>query len=277
MITPAKETPMSDMYPAPSVVVGIDGSRAATHAALWAVDEAVARDIPLRLVYVVDPLGSSGVGPQDDPQGAARAALYAAYRTVDATGKPVKIETEILWGRPLTKLMEESWSAALICVGSIGLNHARRIGGTVVAALAESALCPVAVVHRPPGAPGTPEVKEVVAQVDNGSVLRHAFDEARLRGVPLRALSAHVAETPDDVSDRNRLAQAQLSRRLARWMPLYPDVPVESAVIRGSIARYLRANADTGQLFVTDMHEAYDVCGEYNVGCSVLTVRCGNL
>jgi nucleotide-binding universal stress UspA family protein len=277
MITLAKETPMSDSYPAPSVVVGIDGSRAATHAALWAVDEAVARDIPLRLVYVVDPLGTSGAGPQDDRQGAARAALCSAYRAVDAIGKPVKIETEILWGRPLTKLMQESRSAALVCVGSIGLNHARRVGGTVAATLAESALCPVAVVHRPPGGQATPEVNEAVVQVDNGSVLRHAFDEARLRGVPLRALSVRVAGTPDDVGAGNRLAQAQLDRRLARWTQLYPDVPVESAVIRGNIAGYLRANADTGQLFVTDTHAAGDVCGAYDAGCSVLTVRCGNL
>ncbi len=31
----------------PVVVVGIDGSRSAIGAALWAVDEAVSRDIPL--------------------------------------------------------------------------------------------------------------------------------------------------------------------------------------------------------------------------------------
>ena len=41
--------------PSRSVVVGIDGSRSALDAALWAVDEAVSRDIPLRLVYAIDP------------------------------------------------------------------------------------------------------------------------------------------------------------------------------------------------------------------------------
>ena len=38
-----------------SVVVGIDGSRSGIVAALWAVDEAVSRDIPLRLVYAIEP------------------------------------------------------------------------------------------------------------------------------------------------------------------------------------------------------------------------------
>ena len=47
---------MQEHYsPAPSVVVGIDGSRSALDAALWAADEAVSRDVPLRLVYAIDP------------------------------------------------------------------------------------------------------------------------------------------------------------------------------------------------------------------------------
>ena len=40
----------NDGSPSPAVVVGIDGSRPAVDAALWGVDEAVHRDIPLRLV-----------------------------------------------------------------------------------------------------------------------------------------------------------------------------------------------------------------------------------
>ncbi len=226
---------MSHVQSAPGVVVGIDGSRAATCA-----------------------------------------ALYDAQRAVDATGKPVKIETEILWGKPLNKLMQESRSAAMICVGSMGLNHVRRGQGSVAAALAGSARCPVAVIHRPPDGTATPKVSRVVAEVDNDAVLRHAFEEARLRGVPLRAISVHVAETPDAVGDGNRLAQAQLSRRLARWTRLYPDVRVEPAIVSGHACRDMADNAESGRLFVTDSHAA-QVCSVCNAGCSVLTVRCGNL
>ncbi|OBK35969.1 hypothetical protein A5658_07340 [Mycobacterium sp. 1245111.1] len=39
--------------PHPAVVVGIDGSQAALRAAEWAVDEAVSREIPLRLVHTI--------------------------------------------------------------------------------------------------------------------------------------------------------------------------------------------------------------------------------
>ncbi|AEJ48079.1 hypothetical protein CCDC5079_2889 [Mycobacterium tuberculosis CCDC5079] len=132
---------MSDPRPARAVVVGIDGSRAATHAALWAVDEAVNRDIPLRLVYVIDPSQLSAAG-EGGGQSAARAALHDASRKVEATGQPVKIETEVLCGRPLTKLMQESRSAAMLCVGSVGLDHVRGRRGSVAATLAGSALCP---------------------------------------------------------------------------------------------------------------------------------------
>ncbi len=35
------------------VVVGVDGSQAALAATLWAVDEAVDREVPLRLVHAI--------------------------------------------------------------------------------------------------------------------------------------------------------------------------------------------------------------------------------
>ncbi len=50
---------MSAANSLPTVVVGVDGSKAAINAAQWAVDEAVHRDIPLRLVHVIDPLDFS--------------------------------------------------------------------------------------------------------------------------------------------------------------------------------------------------------------------------
>lgn len=38
----------------PTVVVGVDGSRAGVRAAVWAIDEATSRDIPLHLLAVTD-------------------------------------------------------------------------------------------------------------------------------------------------------------------------------------------------------------------------------
>ena len=46
---------MLGQNPTSCVVVGIDGSQSGVDAALWAIGEAVERDVPLRLVYVVEP------------------------------------------------------------------------------------------------------------------------------------------------------------------------------------------------------------------------------
>lgn len=43
---------MDDTHPLRSAVVGIDGSQAAIRAALWPVDEALSREVPLRLIHV---------------------------------------------------------------------------------------------------------------------------------------------------------------------------------------------------------------------------------
>jgi len=261
---------------APTVVVGVDGSMAATNAARWAVDEAVGRDVPLRLVGVVEPSDPSMAEVAPARLAAARAALRDARRVVEAAGKPAKIDAEILTGKPLSVLIEESRSAAMICVGAIGLDHAHHGVGSLSAALAASALCPVAVIRRPPGRPDEPRVSRVVVEADNAAVLRCAFDEARLRGAPLRAVVVSGAAGPD-TGEGKRLAQAQLGRRIARWTRLYPDVPVESAVVRGGIEKYLTANAEPDQLFVTDSRACHELCGTPNAGRSVLAVRFGNL
>jgi nucleotide-binding universal stress UspA family protein len=238
--------------PSPAVVVGVDGSKAALSAAVWAVDEAVARDIPLRLVHVVDPLDGVGAGGRDGPQAAACAALHDAREAAENTGELVKVETEILWGKPLTKLMEESRYAAMVCIGSIGLHHACRGTGSVAADLATSALCPVAVISRPAAGSVTPAISGIAVGVDNGVVLRHAFEQARLRAVPLRFISG------------NCFTPAQLDRKIERWTRLYPDVRVEPTTGVGP-----------DQLLVIDSHESREVCG--SPANSVLAIRSGNL
>ena len=105
------------------VVVGVDGSDAAINAAKWAIDEAISRDVPLRLVHVTHIEGQPAA-PEDefrlDVQ-YAESSLRAATAAVEATGNPVKIETDILWGSPDTALINESRNAAMVCVGSVGI------------------------------------------------------------------------------------------------------------------------------------------------------------
>ncbi|XTK99849.1 hypothetical protein ACQKB4_16710 [Mycobacterium tuberculosis] len=119
------------------------------------------------------------------------------------------------------------------------------------------------------------QVSAVVAEVDNGVVLRHAFEEARLRGVPLRAVAVHAAETPDDVEQGSRLAHVHLSRRLAHWTRLY-QVRVDRAIAGGSArARHLAANIMV-KLFVADSHSTLQICGAYRMRRGDFGVACGS-
>lgn len=81
----------------PAVVVGIDGSKAALQAALWAIDEATDRDVPLRLVGSSMRCAPPAPAVSGAP-GCPRSGRYDACRTVHALGKQVDIETAILWG-----------------------------------------------------------------------------------------------------------------------------------------------------------------------------------
>jgi len=269
-------------------VVGVDGSRSAVDAALWAVDEAVGRDMPLRLVYAIDPNPASA-DRHDAAREVARAevAVRCAFTAVESTDKPVKIEVEILQDRPTRALLQASRRAALLCVGSMGLKHSAqgRIGSTA-AALASSAHCPVAVVrgHDPLQA----EQQWVVAEVDESAasegVLRLALEEAKLRGAPLRVLTTWQSRFTDihdnfAVADGNRLAKAQLDRRLAQWKKRYPDLDVRAVAVHCSTLNFLTKNASSIQLLVVGHERAHGInalvgspgyATLHNANCSVL-------
>jgi nucleotide-binding universal stress UspA family protein len=245
----------------PSVVVGVDGSRAAVDAALWAVDEAVSRDIPLRLVYAIEPSDDARLDSQVAAHALATAeiAVRYAFTAVESTEKPVKIEVEILQDRSATRaLLEASRSAAMICVGSMGLKHAKqgRVGSTA-AALAATAHCPVAIVGGYDPRPSEPGW--IVAEVDgtfaSNGVLQHGLDEARLRDAPLRVLTSWQSRFTDiydsrAVGDGNRLVKAELDRRLAVWRRRYPGLDIQPVVAHGNTLTYLARNAKSIQLVV---------------------------
>ena len=104
---------------AKSVVVGVNGSQAAVNAAKWAIDEALSRQVPLRLVYVIPRAGARGVSPRSEWEvERAEMALSQADCAIQSEGKPVEVEWAILAGDPEQVLVDESQDAALVCVGT---------------------------------------------------------------------------------------------------------------------------------------------------------------
>jgi len=243
----------------PSIVVGIDGSRIAVHAALWAIDEALSRDVPLRLLAAA---GTTAERPD------AEVAVRSAAAAVAATERGVRLETEVIVGAAMPTLLDASTTAAMVCVGAIGLKHfdRNRVGSTA-GALVASAHCPVAVVRGSAvSAEGNPGwvVVELDETPDSAAVLQCGVEEARLRGASLRVLGSwHSRYTdvhdPHAVADGNRLVRAQLDRRLSHWKHLYPDLDVRPVAIHGGALTYLAKHAAEIQLIVVGAPNATGV------------------
>lgn len=243
---------MSDSFTPPSIVVGIDGSRAAVHAALWAVDEAIGRDFPLRLLAAAE--------PPDGRDRAETAVRSAAAAIESAVAARVEVLTEVVAGTPTSVLVDASHTAAMVCVGAVGLKHFEhnpehyRTGSTA-STLVASAHCPVAVVRggdRPvPATPGW-VVVQLDQTPDSAAVLQYAVGEARMRSAPLRVLGTWQSDDHggQSVAESGRLVRAQLDRRLENWRHRYPDLDVVPVAVHGSGLGYLAENAASIRLVV---------------------------
>ncbi|MDI3315203.1 MAG: universal stress protein [Mycobacterium sp.] len=272
---------MSNAHTRRSVVVGIDGSQAALAAAAWAVDEAVSRGVPLRLIHVLPDRAES------DTVSAAQgkhleleygeAALRSAAAAVAALGHPVTVETVLERGSPVAVLVAESRHADMVCVGSVGIGRfARGPLGSTAAALAESARCPVAIIreNRQQDSDGGWIVVSVPALSDQGSpdvddVIAHAMEEAQRRHAPVLAIGAPPGDGAPD----------ELNSRVQAWSRRYPGVHVYPVGARTGITEFLAGNEERIQLAVIGSSEAdrvAELIGQAILGrpeCSVLVVR----
>jgi len=269
--------------PQSAVVVGIDGSETAIQAAQWAVDEAVSREIPLRLVQVipeqVEPAPPASVGNVRMELEYAETALRVASAAVHSIRKRVKVETEILRGDPAATLIAESRNAQMICVGSVGIGRfARALLGSTVAELAEAAHCPVAIIRTQQSRlkhDSALIVVEVGESPDNNHVVEQAIAEAQLRHAPVLALGVLRKDTGDMPSD-------ELKRRVQCWGQRHPGVKIYAGATRADIADFLAVMDKTIQLAVIGSADADQVArliGPHrhpilgHAACSVLIVR----
>jgi nucleotide-binding universal stress UspA family protein len=275
---------VTDIQPSTAVVVGIDGSQAAIHAAEWAVDEAIARDVPMRLVCVtpIESTETTSSGALSLDVEYAETVLRQADAAILATGKAVKVvkvETAIVRGDPTTVLLAESRNAELICVGSVGIGViARRFLGSKATALAEGADCPVAII-RDRGEDQSAHrgwiAVAVKASTDDEDIVVAAMEEARLRHVPLVAVGLWQEDfgfTPYD----------ELDRLVQTWQQRYPDVHVYPVTTRSGLAKFLADDEEPIEFVVVGADEAGRVAqlvGPHSHPilehreCSVLIVR----
>ncbi|EMD25653.1 universal stress protein [Amycolatopsis azurea] len=244
-----------------SIVAGIDGSRPARTAALWAADDASLRGLPLRLVHVyrVPVAKMSGVLPPEDAirAGFARQGqewVSQAREAILSRFPKLVVETAVREWSAVPALIQESTTATMVVLGSRGLGGftGPLIGSTAVS-LARDGHCPIVVARgRRPEDP-LPEKGGIVVGTDGSptseAALGFGFDEARLRDTELIVVRTwsevfdHGAIRPHFLDvDAARIESDErksVEEQVAPWRDKYPEVPVQVVVRRGRPIRTL--------------------------------------
>ena len=145
------------------IVVGIDGSESSLDALDYALDiaEALQRPVAAIAVWHMPPFVYGGYYPLMDwtPEDDATKVLDRAAEAVFGDERPGWFQQSAVQGRPASVLIDASEDAEMLVLGSRGHGgFAGLLLGSVSAACAEHAKCPVLVVHgRDDGGAGSDE------------------------------------------------------------------------------------------------------------------------
>jgi nucleotide-binding universal stress UspA family protein len=149
--------------PAGRVVVGVDGSEPSKHALRWAQFIAKASASTLDVVIAWEPytaFGWMGAGwaampPDWNPGQDAERALTSTIDEFFGAHRPVGLQLTVREGNAAQVLLDTSQGARMLVVGSRGHGgFAGLLLGSVSAACAEHATCPVLVLHGDTPPPG---------------------------------------------------------------------------------------------------------------------------
>ncbi len=257
------------------VVVGIDAAQPTDRALDWAADQAALEERHLLLVHgtgsplAVGTSWSSVGGPDplqvySDLQAAGRALLARATTRVVTRHPELFVHQSVRPLDPRQALLEVSTDASLIVVGSRGRGHVLSVVlGSVSEEVAERASCPVVVIRSQ----HDQETRRGVLVGTDGTdesqpVLRFAYRQARLRGLPLTVMhtvwdpsSAQTHVVPDDEQPSLGPALDLLASWVADLTREYPEVPTRLEIDHGEPAECLLTLADSMDLVVVGHHE----------------------
>ena len=140
---------------ATTITAAFDGSALARSAVRWALGEAAAHGVDLRVVTAVQgtpPASLWGVPAPprvtEEELQAARTGVDDALRDVFQEHADVPVDVVVRAGHPSAVLIQESRDSALIVVGSTGIDgFVRSLLGSVTTAVIAHAHCPVTIVR----------------------------------------------------------------------------------------------------------------------------------
>ncbi|WP_412000697.1 universal stress protein [Nocardia sp. CWNU-33] len=287
--------------PSEPIVVAVDGSATAGHAAVWAAVDAGLHRCQLLIVTSVSIPKEYGPGvvlTDADTEwlreDAERVLTEATRVARAACGEALDIKTKLIFDPIIPYLIDRSRRARMVVVGSRGRGAIRRgLLGSVSTAVARHSQCPVAVVHSTSATDVLSSVKPVLVGVDGTAnsmpALELAFDEASRRKVSLTALHAWSDQTSGlDVAvsgwDAIRESEdAVLAESLAGFAERYPDVSMTRVLLRDRPVRCLLDESERAQLVVVGSHGRGGFAGMllgstsnallHSVQCPIIVVR----
>jgi nucleotide-binding universal stress UspA family protein len=221
------------------ITVAVSGEERAALA--YAAAEAGRTGARLRLVHVIDPLVIAGtplgtmVSGEDFEQTAWQIVERAADVIRSITDEAVTVEKVVRRGAAAYALIEESKTSRLVVLEHRALSRLTRVfTGSTSTTVAARAQCPVVSVPES----WQPDDDEcVVVGVDESgepeAALLAAFEEAAVRGAPVRVTHAWQLAGPYDRADvrgglepewRERTHPA-VAQAVERWTQKYPELP----------------------------------------------------
>jgi nucleotide-binding universal stress UspA family protein len=251
------------------VMVGVDGSVAALHAARWAAEEATRRGAGIRLVHACTypPLVPAEDLYLDEVRRQGRTWLAEAEAAVREVAPDVEVQTILEHGSAAQTLVtaSESNEVDLVVLGSRGLGGLRSLlVGSVAVALAAHGHCPVVVVRGRTVAEPPPGEGPVVVGVDgspaSAAAIGFAFAAAASRAAEL--IAVHV--WADAAAEGSWVAwpvvvdwtvveeglRRRLNEQVSGWQQKYPEVAVQQVLSRGHPVSGMLDAAAGAQLLV---------------------------
>jgi nucleotide-binding universal stress UspA family protein len=143
---------MTETTDSTRIIVGVDGSESSIAALRRAAEVAAAFNAPLEAITTWQyPAMLDGYYPTDwSPRDDAEKILATAVDQAFPGESPREVTQTVLEGLPARVLIEQSAHASMLVLGSRG--HGGFVGlllGSVSAACAEHAHCPVLIMHAP--------------------------------------------------------------------------------------------------------------------------------
>jgi hypothetical protein len=237
-------------HPRLPVLVGVDDADDTLFAVRVGAIEARLRGLPLHVVsaFAAPPAEVLPEAPWR-PRDTARARMMRAADAVVAAYPAIDFDARMVRGDLAQLLVARSRHVSVVVMA--GGVMARHSGDAPAHRLASRSAVPVFVVPPHAAPPGGPVVVGLAGGAASDALLGFAFEEAALRGVPVRAvhLSSETSgrrwdrfdpivglaadPLPVDAAVPADGAERLLAESLAGWPAKYPEVEVERRAVHG--------------------------------------------